>query len=160
MRAESEPRRSYRDAMSDDLPDLPDDGDELPQEPPVEVFDRQDDLLDLMVRLANKTRMEIPVTLTVRGVVVKGMLASGADFFPSFGERFASNFGDAGVEIRRSFDGEALKYTVPGHVGVPVRFIHVKNAIVDGETLPFGGWWRGQIDRVDGWSFGYQGVPG
>lgn len=132
-----------------------------------------DVFLEDWVTLANDYNLQIAITLMVNGILVSGTITSGAEFLQHVGKSIY-----AAAEI----DHEALGKTVEKHYlevakklypqmpplsdddaprpfeGTTPRksyFIHLKDVNVLGSrpvpTVPY---WRGRLDRVDGWFIG------
>ena len=132
-----------------------------------------DVFLEDWVTLANDYNLQVAVTLMMSGILVSGTITSGAEFLEHIGKSIY-----AAAEI----DHEALGKTVEKHYlevakklypqmpplsdkdapraleGTAPRksyFIHLKDVNILGSRLvPTVPYWRGRLDRVDGWFIG------
>lgn len=129
-----------------------------------------DYLLEHMVRMVDETGMQIGITLYVGGLVVSGLLVSGDAFLEGCSEYFESARGPAEARqalsqfVRRTHhgqpggggdqdDGVLDHEEVTEHTG----YVHLREARVfeaRGPVTQEGTWWRGRIDRIDGFHFG------
>lgn len=129
-----------------------------------------DFLLEHMVRMADETGIEVGITLYVGGLVVSGLLTSGDAFVHWAGDYFERARGPA--ESRQALsdfmkrtdhgqppteggqdDGKLTEEEVTQGTG----YIHLRAARVfesDGPVTQEGTWWRGRLDRIDGFHFG------
>lgn len=124
-----------------------------------------DTLLVALVTAIDRAGGELGVTLNVGGCVVSGLLSPEADYVRGI----ATDFRAAGAqELADAFDESGGAEGLEGDRGDPVPreeravYLHLREARVfaPGETpLPTdrGVWWRGRLDRVDGWFFGHLG---
>ena len=131
-----------------------------------------DFLLRALVDLANKTGMEIGMTLSVGGVLVSGNLASGKTYFKEIAAETLQATGDAkdsGINQSLSdyfANWGKLIYEQPENedqsndeaMSQP-NYIHLRNAKFvhnSGKSMPSnrGIWWRGRLSAIDGFSLG------
>ncbi len=116
-------------------------------------------LLQLFVAAANAGELEAGITLWVEGLLVSGTLVALTDYLSGVGETIKestgtheglptvfSHFADEAGAERDGFEAR-------------VSFIHLRDAQTyqaGGNPIPSnqGVWWRGLIEKVDGWCFG------
>ncbi len=121
--------------------------------------------LQSLVAMANKSNLEIGITLQVSGMLVSGSMVSGEKYFEGFAEDFSSPFTadpEAAASIKTSFSsyGELYKRDSESNGLIhPPQYVHLKNARffnTTGNTIPGnrGMWWRGRISEVGGFSLG------
>ncbi len=122
-----------------------------------------DMLLRLFAKMAQETKIEMGITLTVRGLVVSGLLVGRDRWLDHFTElisqagEVASGIGTGLQEAYRQSDlqrssGDDVEY----------GYLHLLNAkyfLGGQETVPGSGSviWRGRISEVSGWSIGSVG---
>ena len=123
----------------------------------------KDWFLQLLVNLANKNSFELDITLTVGGMLISGTLVSVRQYFNDLGAYFASPF-EATVkseELKMTFKtlGDQCACVTPSEQTETPSYIHLKNArfhdasgrLTSGSV---GGWWRGRLSEVQGFSPG------
>lgn len=132
-----------------------------------------DFLLALLVRIVNDDPSQVTgVTLTVRGAVISGTLASGAEYLEAMAEAvdeavrhdtsdepkpgsLATYYRDCAKRFYGDdVDGDDMTLT----------FVHLRDAQVYqagwGHAIPTPGtWWRGRLTSVDGWMLGRLTLP-
>jgi hypothetical protein len=134
-----------------------------------------DVFLEDWVTLANDHNLQIAVTLLVNGTLVSGTIASGAEFMEYVGQSISeaaeSNHKTLGEAIQQHYQEVAKRLypqkaapsdtdpaTLPALEGTGGRksfFIHLKDVTLLGSRpLPTVPYWRGRLDRVDGWFIG------
>jgi hypothetical protein len=128
-----------------------------------------DSFLADQVRQVNQIGHEVSITLTVGGNVVTGLLASGREYYKTFGQQYADALRRTGLDeskakdIQKSYEDMGTRIygkkseEADSHDDVPVAFIHIKNARICSGTQWFevpGGWWRGRLTSVDGFVLG------
>jgi hypothetical protein len=127
--------------------------------------DDGDWLLAIFVRAANRGA-SVSVTLSVGGSIVSGMLVGAAEYLEGLGAEFEATdmddkdkmgdmFREMAVQAREEWSPENDEQT-DDYV---VSYIHLKDARYLGGAGGYmpsnrGLWWRGRLDKVDGWSFG------
>ncbi len=132
---------------------------------PVPQVAQTDWFLQSLVAMANRSNLEIGITLQVSGMLVSGSLVSGKKYFEGFAEDFSSPFAadpEAAESIKASYSsyGELYKKDADAEgVSLPPQYVHLKNARffnTTGNTIPGnkGMWWRGRIGAVGGFSLG------
>jgi hypothetical protein len=126
-----------------------------------------DTVLETLVRLADRHDLKVGITLYMGGTMLSGVLVSGRDWFDGTAMRLsqARGSGEAAKVLADFFrqqrdqefpaSGEADPDDTDGEA--PVGYIHLAGARpfdAGGSYLREGMWWRGRIDRVDGFHFG------
>jgi hypothetical protein len=123
-----------------------------------------------LVRLANLTDSRFPVTLTISGGIVSGLLISGREYFSHFADDFAKFGGDdpGHVASLREYissygsvyesDKEDETTDDTERLRAP-QFVHLASArfFAPGQTpIPTnaGVLWRGNLDGISGFSLG------
>jgi hypothetical protein len=116
--------------------------------------------LQQMVKMANEQGVEMGVTLVVGGSVITGTMVSGATYFETFAEQFASGWTDEESKgtIQKALAQPAQLYA-HGKNNDPLgaSFIHLRDAriITPSEAMPTQGMlWRGRLTEVSGFSLG------
>ena len=135
----------------------------------------RDWFLQELVRMANDhpDAVALPVTLSVKGLLVSGVLVSGKAYFEGFANTLATAVtnvsDDSRWRIREMFAQYADLYKKDR--GSPVaqaprdapEFIHLGDAqfFIGSNLIPTGQkvWWRGRIAEVDGFILGVLGAP-
>lgn len=132
-----------------------------------------DVFLEDWVTLANDYNLQIAVTLMVNGILVSGTITSGAEFLQHVGQSISaaaeSEHKSLGKTIERHYQVVAEKL-YPQKPSAPDQdalaalegtaprksfFIHLKDVNILGSRLvPTVPYWRGRLDRVDGWFIG------
>ena len=120
-----------------------------------------------IIHLANTGDIEFPITLTVGGMLVTGLLTGGKRYFNEFGENMTKAMGSVSDEtkerVREFFGGPAVIYDEPpdedGGPRRPVGYIHLREArffIPGAKPIPEAGGvlWRGRLEQVDGFHIG------
>jgi hypothetical protein len=131
-----------------------------------------DGQLRFLVHLVNGTDTEIGITLTVGGLLISGYLASGHRYFEDFADTITAGYarGNADAdeasltEMREGFalPGKSIGGAArEGKLGRAPRFIHVRKVhyfLPGAAPIPTNveeqSWWRGRMDRVDGYQLG------
>jgi hypothetical protein len=126
-----------------------------------------DNVLAMVVHVANTTGVEMGVTLHVNGQVISGRLISGATYWTESAEKLrASGEGPADLleamasNMERVADGYEDAYADPEAVikdPSMTAFLHLRDARTltpQGPTPTAGALWRGRLASVDGLSFG------
>jgi hypothetical protein len=143
-------------------------GTDLPSEPDEErPIDDGDFELGMLVRLANAGAMSLGVTLWVGGSVISGLLVGAATYFDGVAEKTARAGGDGGEVLAGLYRDKAAafreqigtEFETAFSAPYTLTFIHLQHARVfspGGFFIPRdeGVWWRGRIDRVDGFFIG------
>lgn len=123
----------------------------------------KDWFLQFLVKLANKNRFELDVTLTVGGLLISGTLVGARQYFDDLSEYFASLFtkGPNSEVIKETFKkiGDQCTCISPSEQTETPSYIHLKNAIfsdahgklISGDA---GILWRGRISEVQGFTPG------
>ncbi|MCP3032206.1 gas vesicle protein GvpU [Halobacillus sp. A1] len=115
-----------------------------------------DDLLISFIKAANNHDFSLDITLNVNGALVTGTTISAEEYLDSLSQKF----GD-GNEVSKALGenlSEASKSAKDASNG-DVSYIHLKNAQVyngDEQPTPSDGkfYWRGSLDKVDGFFLG------
>ena len=132
-----------------------------------------DVFLEDWVTLANDCNLQIAVTLMVNGALVSGTITSGAEFLEHVGQSISgaaeSDHKALGESIKKHYREVAGKLypqkapspdedALPALEGTGPRksyFVHLKDVTILGSRpLPTVPYWRGRLDRVDGWFIG------
>jgi hypothetical protein len=132
-----------------------------------------DVFLEDWVTLANDCNLQIAVTLMVNGALVSGTITSGAEFLEHVGQSISaaaeSDHRKLGESIEKHYQDVAKKLypqkapsaeqnDLPTLQGTGPRksyFVHLKDVTILGSRpLPTVPYWRGRLDRVDGWFIG------
>ena len=126
-----------------------------------------DNVLEELVRLADAYDLQVGITVYIGGTLISGLLVSGRHFFEGSALRLTQAKGPQQTKARLAkFFKKQMKQTYPssGEAApektdgkAPVGYIHLKNARpfdAEGPYLREGVWWRGRIDRIDGFNFG------
>lgn len=132
-----------------------------------------DVFLEDWVTLANDYNLQIAVTLMISGILVSGTITSGAEFLQHIGKSIYAaaeiDHEELGKTVEKHYLGVAKKLypqmppssdkDAPRALeGAPPRksyFIHLKDVNILGSRLvPTVPYWRGRLDRVDGWFVG------
>lgn len=108
-----------------------------------------------MLALAEKEDKEVPVTLTVKGLVISGFIISQKAYTETFGK---GSFKATVLKLRESgqldFLDDEAEPSEPGKY----EYIHLKNAKIYAHGQhPFpadGMLWRGRISSIDGYADG------
>lgn len=118
--------------------------------------------LQQLVSMVNSVHgeFEIPITLSVGGILVSGQLSSGDKYFAGMSEIMTPWFTDesARTSITEMFSNHMGIYKDEVTRGPP-QYVHLRDArffsATGGGTPTNGGvWWRGRIQQVDGISIG------
>jgi hypothetical protein len=131
-----------------------------------------DPLLQYVVSLADEIGISIPLTLTVKGIIITGktikrdkyydrlnaIFGNPTTFINPVNERSAQIFADHFLKVLNTFRNLSAEPDSSGKISRPL-LIHLENVhIVDvstGHQLEMkDGLWRGRIDSVDGFIFG------
>ena len=131
-----------------------------------EIDINADNLVQIMVFIANKHNIELGITLNVKGLIVSGMLVSNQTYFEGLTdeveasnaeqvakELFKSTFNSlANTSESSSSNGDGSQESLP-------LFIHLKEARMypsqNTSPIPTAGvWWRGKISEVSSFSWG------
>ncbi len=132
-----------------------------------------DVFLEDWVTLANDYNLQIAVTLMVNGILVSGTITSGAEFLQHIGQSISEaaekDKSPLGKTVEKHYQEVARKLypqtpATPEKDAPPVLettaprksyFIHLKDVnMLGSRTLPTVPYWRGRLDRVDGWFIG------
>jgi|SoiMethySBSTD1v2_1073268.scaffolds.fasta_scaffold41027_9 hypothetical protein len=110
--------------------------------------------LEMLVNIADKTEVGVPVTLQVGGTLVSGTLASGKAYFEGIAS-LPFRKGEIEDELRKAFTdaGDAIPTS-----DEPPRYVHLRDAHIfsTNGTIPThaGVWWRGRLSEVAGFWIG------
>jgi hypothetical protein len=127
--------------------------------------------LALLVRFANETAFSFPITLSVSGMLVSGVLVGGKEYFEGIAETISKGVPDEEdrASLRDLFGAPATIYDESSDDNPPAEddkpeppppgFIHLKDArLWSPDRSPLsrqrGIWWRGRIAAIDGFFFG------
>ena len=125
-----------------------------------------DVVLSELVRLADEQGLEVGITVYIGGTVVSGMLVSGQEYLEASALRLQSAEGppETKAALDRFFRAQRdQQYASSGAASTegedppPVGYLHLRGARpfdAKGPYLEEGVWWRGRIDRIDGFNFG------
>jgi hypothetical protein len=105
------------------------------------------------------------ITLYSGGLVISGDLISGVAFSNGIAEALERQAGEEPLtaeelgSLARMFRSQAkeLVKTVRTEEAGPAQYIHLADATIFAgghHHVPFGGYWRGRLSRIDSWSFG------
>ena len=130
--------------------------------------------LQVFSHLANAYSIGFPVTLSVGGLVISGIIVSRDEYMKSVANSLREGVSKLQDEIKEFLESQVFKpMTRPldkkgqGYVVENTKYIHLKNARVfntSGQPVPARGsgfLWRGRISSVDGFSIGkleYRGI--
>ncbi|MEU6135855.1 hypothetical protein [Nocardioides sp. NPDC047086] len=117
-----------------------------------------DDVLRILVSIANKHALNMGITLNLGGSLVSGTLVSLKTYSGGVADsiRAANGHEDVNAALARLFEdlgGDAEDETEPP----PPRHIHLRDARLiapNGGLGPSSPWWRGRISAVSGWTMG------
>jgi len=126
------------------------------QQPPL---DQLDWFLQTLVGMVNRNLgVEVGVTLQVSGLLVSGLLTSGASYFEGIANDIAAGFQETqdSDAIKQAFVGYADLYKRPSPT---TAYLHLKEArFFDPAGTPIpthrGVWWRGRLSEVSGFVLG------
>ncbi len=117
--------------------------------------------------MANADAFPIPITLSVSGMLITGMMISGERYFKEFSGVFTNQINayvkpETLTAIQEAFQKHAQVYKpdpTPTAVVLGLMYIHMMNArafLSDGRPIPTwdGMLWRGRVDAVDGFWVG------
>lgn len=126
------------------------------QQPPL---DQLDWFLQVLVGMVNSNRgMEIGVTLQVSGLLVSGMLTSGANYFEGFAKEMVAGFQatDDADKIEKAFGEYVDLYKRPSPTTVYIHLKETRFFDPAGSPIPTnrGVWWRGRLSEVSGFILG------
>ena len=116
-----------------------------------------------VILLANGTKAEFPITLTVGGMLISGLLTGGKRYFEEFAETMANAHGTAETseQLREFFSRRTKIYDAPeeGEPPVPLAYVHLREArffVPGAQPVPSSGGvlWRGRLSQVDGFHLG------
>ncbi|KAF6561971.1 hypothetical protein G9G63_20170 [Paenibacillus sp. EKM202P] len=115
----------------------------------------KDFTLENLVRIVN-AGLIIGITLTVGGNIITGNMISGKEYMNSITETF-ENINEQGETLASMYRSYANTiYASEDASEWDVEFLHLKDAIIlQGTTRLEVDLWRGKINAVDGYSFGY-----
>lgn len=128
-----------------------------------------DPILRVFSFVANKEQLPLPVTLTVKGLIISGNLVSYERYLELLREQVAG-YSDSyssddlkghinlifesvlGIPVDQTSHSEAFKVET-------IRYVHLSDAKIystDGSSIPTGSGftWRGSLTAIDGFSFG------
>lgn len=131
-------------------------------------FGGMDPFLATHVKFINKRGYEVGITLNVGGLLITGLLASGREYYKTFGEQYAGGLRRSGVDesiaksMQETFESMGTRFygassEDKGELdNEPIAFIHIKNArIYSGSQIVASvDWWRGRLAAVDGFILG------
>ena len=128
--------------------------------------DDGDVVLAELARLADSSDLQVGLTVYIGGTVVSGMLVSGREYFEGSALRLQSAEGppEAQATLEHFFRAQ-MEQAYPssgsastnGEEVAPVGYLHLRGARpfdANGPYLSEGVWWRGRIDKIDGFNFG------
>jgi len=134
-----------------------------------------DYFLQDLVDKVNKTGFPFGITLNVGGTIISGTMITGREFFENISKMVVENLEDFDPDpkLTEAFTHFFNKYE--GIYPIPfekdkkeeepleIAFIHLKNAKFYQEGNPIipgnvGAYWRGRLDKIDGFSFGFWGL--
>jgi hypothetical protein len=139
----------------------------LPEAEGVESELAPDNVLAMLVHIANTSDVEMGLTIHVAGLVVTGRLISGATFWVASAQKLRES-GQGPTELiepmAESMEKVAQAYrdayaedpTDPGDPSTSA-FVHMRDAhtlVPQGPTPTAGALWRGRLASIDGFSFG------
>jgi len=136
--------------------------DEQRSEPAETSQDAGDQLLASFVRIANRSGVELGITLWVRGTIVTGILVPMGKYLEEVAANFdpvegAAPFADFFRRLKEHSDEQQSR---ADDDGLPVAHIHLRDSrtYAPGADRPIptrsGVPWRGRLDSVDGFTFG------
>lgn len=118
-----------------------------------------DPLIQWIVDDANRTNNEHPVTFTVGGNLVSGILVSADAYFEQLAVDFSAFYetvNGSDEHIKKKVLSFKLNLIDSNAVAPPAQFVHLKNAETftsSGRPILSGGsLWRGKISSIDGFS--------
>ena len=123
----------------------------------------KDWFLQFLVNLANKNQFEVDITLTVGGLLISGTLAGVKKYFDELGEFFAGSYDavNSSENIKTTFRqiGEQCLCVAPSEQSETPSYLHLKDVRffdAQGKSIAAcsGGWWRGRISEIQGFSPG------
>jgi hypothetical protein len=123
----------------------------------------KDWFLQFLVNLANKNQFEVDITLTVGGLLISGTLSGVKKYFDELGDFFAGSYdaSSSSENIKNTFKkiGEQCLCVAPSEQSETPSYLHLKNVRffdAQGKGIPAsaGGWWRGRISEIQGFSPG------
>ncbi|WP_082231982.1 gas vesicle accessory protein GvpU [Halobacillus massiliensis] len=115
-----------------------------------------DDILQTYVKAANNHDFSLDITLNVNGALISGTTMSAKEYLNSISDVF-----EDGNDVSQAI-GEKLNQaaeSASGNSSKDVSFIHLRNTRIfngDADSTPSEGdfYWRGKIDKVDGFFLG------
>jgi len=125
--------------------------------------------LQSLVSIVNNESANIPITLSVGGLLISGEMIGGKTYFNEFARQFKDGFREISSQtattIEESFKKlgdvyDLIPTEAQAQAAVPdPRLIHLRNAQTyhsGGNPIPSeaGALWRGRLDAVDGFSLG------
>jgi hypothetical protein len=116
-------------------------------------------LIQWFAKFTNNTNFQVPMTFTVGGNLVTGMLISETEYFEQLASSFASGLPEENRESAKKMIKALQPLSSPGEDdGLASQFVHLLNAnvftsaskpIVNGGVL-----WRGKISSIEGFHLG------
>jgi hypothetical protein len=139
----------------------------MPESEGVESELSPDNVLAMLVHVANTSDVEMGMTLHVGGLMITGRLISGATYWAASAqelrdsgqgptqliESMAENMDKVAEAYRDAYAADAAD---PGDHAA-TTFVHLRGAhtlVPQGPTPTAGAFWRGRLASVDGFSFG------
>lgn len=123
-----------------------------------------DPMLRAMVAVAERSPLELGITLTIKGLIITGFMVSQETYFNSLIEGLGTISQDNEIKSSLQEFLSQLKDKLAQNNGsasgqVQPNFIHLRNVKIypsEGRGMPTYGdaLWRGHIDSVDGFSLG------
>ncbi|MBN8235290.1 gas vesicle protein GvpU [Halobacillus kuroshimensis] len=113
-----------------------------------------DNVLRKFVKAANMKDFSLDITLNVNGALVTGTTVSAEKYFRSLSGTLAE-----GNETAQSLSEKLEKASQMNYSQEEIQYIHLENAQVyngDAQATPAEGsfFWRGRLDRIDGFFLG------
>jgi hypothetical protein len=130
---------------------------------PVDCF------LQSLVEIVNDESANIPITLSVGGLLISGDMIGGKTYFDEFARQFKDGFRDISSETASTIEEtfkrlgdvyDTIQKESQGSAAIPKPYIiHLKDAQIyqSGASLPPSEkrvLWRGRLEAVDGFSLG------
>ena len=132
------------------------------QKPNTSTNQETDLILDTLVGMTIH-RVELPVTLNVKGTIVTGIAVSLEQYLEGVAKEFESATGSPEITSAFAQGFRNIKNMVPSQANsddgarTPLRYIHLKNAkfVVGNNLIPSSSvYWRGRLDQIDGFYLG------
>lgn len=128
-----------------------------------------DCLLQSLVEIVNSESANIPITLSIGGLLISGDMIGGKIYFNEFARQFKDGFRDISSETASTIEEtfkrlgdvyDPIQKESQGSAAMPKPYmIHLKDAQIyqSGASLPPSEkrvLWRGRLESVDGFSLG------